>query len=129
VCSGRNRPKLVHGRSKFNTGRASCNAISNPTVKPAIPQNTDIAADEFDQSQTSPERRRRSGRLAGAEACNGRKAKRDQKLRRFRSLSAGVCRSDWDCRSPQANAPAKTTNIITTAAEISIDSIGITTSF
>jgi hypothetical protein len=35
--------------------------------------------------------------------------------------------SDW--RWPQASAPAKTANIITTAADTSIDSTGITTSF
>jgi len=39
VCSGRSRPKLVHGRSKLSAGQASCEAIRSPTVNPAMPQN------------------------------------------------------------------------------------------
>jgi hypothetical protein len=53
---------------------------------------------------------------------------RDQKLRRLRRSSDGCC-SDRDWCSPQANTPANITNIATTAAETSIESIGITTSF
>jgi hypothetical protein len=53
---------------------------------------------------------------------------RDQTLRRLRRPSDGRC-SGRDWRSPQANTPAKIPNIATTAAETSIESIGITTSF
>ena len=40
VCSGRRRPKLVHGRSKLSAGKASCQAMTSPTRKPTTPQNT-----------------------------------------------------------------------------------------
>jgi hypothetical protein len=53
---------------------------------------------------------------------------RNQKLRRLRRPSDG-CRGGRDWRSPQANTPANTPNIATTAAETSIESTGITTSF
>ncbi len=40
VCSGRSRPKLVHGRSRLSCGKASCQAMTSPTTKPAMPQIT-----------------------------------------------------------------------------------------
>jgi hypothetical protein len=54
---------------------------------------------------------------------------RDQKLRRFLLRLTGCCRIDRDWKSPQINAPAKTTNTDTTAAETRIESTGIATSF
>jgi hypothetical protein len=76
-------------------------------------------------------RRKVAAEVAGSQASKLRRpqGKRDQKPRRLRSLSAGACCNDRDWRSPQAKAPAKITNIATTAAETSIESIGITTSF
>ena len=46
VWSGRRRPKLVHGKSKFNAGQASWEAINSPTENPAIPQNIAITAEK-----------------------------------------------------------------------------------
>ena len=53
----------------------------------------------------------------------------DQKLRRLRGPASDSCGNGRDWRSPQIKAPAKMMNIVTTAAEISIESIGIATSF
>jgi hypothetical protein len=51
-----------------------------------------------------------------------------QKLRRFRPGSAGRCGIDRDCKSARISAPAKITNIVTTAAETRMESMGMVTS-
>jgi hypothetical protein len=52
----------------------------------------------------------------------------DQKLRRFVLRSTGCCIGrEW--KSAQISAPAKTTNIDSTATETRIESTGIATSF
>jgi hypothetical protein len=54
---------------------------------------------------------------------------RDQKLRRFLFRPTGSCGIGCDWKSPQMITPAKITNTDTTAAETSIESTGIATSF
>ncbi|KMQ53094.1 hypothetical protein ACS96_31535 [Pseudomonas aeruginosa] len=44
VCSGRRRPKLVQGRSKFIWGQTSCEAISTPNPMPITPHTTVMMA-------------------------------------------------------------------------------------
>ncbi len=37
VCNGLRRPKLVQGRSKLRSGKASCQAMTTPTRNPTTP--------------------------------------------------------------------------------------------